>query len=162
VDLMGDTGASSGFFAVDRRTWARVCALGLNPAVAYLVLARGTGKTNRETAWSVMAIENYTGISRSRAHNAVSALVKDGVAGKLRSGTRPKYDLVPWHLIPGNDPRRLTETEHSVIKKVILGKEVPVAQQGALKRLLKKGWLIDDGIGRYSIAPRPDSDPDRI
>jgi hypothetical protein len=30
------------FFAVDRRTWARACDLGLNPAVAYLVLARGT------------------------------------------------------------------------------------------------------------------------
>jgi hypothetical protein len=53
---------TDGFFAVDRRTWERVCELGLNRAVAYLVLARGTGKTNRETAWSVMAIENYTGI----------------------------------------------------------------------------------------------------
>ena len=30
--------ANTGFFAVDRRAWARVCALGLNPAVAYLVV----------------------------------------------------------------------------------------------------------------------------
>ena len=45
---------------------------------------------------------------------------------------------------------------------MILGKEVPVSQQAALKGLLKKGWLIDDGNGRYSIAPRPDTDRDRI
>lgn len=28
------------FFAVDRYVWGRVCAIGLNPAVGYLVLAR--------------------------------------------------------------------------------------------------------------------------
>jgi hypothetical protein len=153
---------TDGFFAVDRRTWERVCELGLNRAVAYLVLARGTGKTNRETAWSVMAIENYTGISRGRAHNAVSALVKDGVVRKLREGTRPKYELVPWHLLPANDTRPVADAEESVIKKVVLTKEIPVSQQGTLKRLLKKGWLIDDGNGRYKIAPRPGADPDRI
>jgi hypothetical protein len=36
-----------GFFAVDRRAWALVCGLGMNPAVAYLVLAHGTGGDNR-------------------------------------------------------------------------------------------------------------------
>jgi hypothetical protein len=41
---MADANKTDGFFAVDRRTWARVCGLGLNRAVAYLVLARGTGK----------------------------------------------------------------------------------------------------------------------
>jgi hypothetical protein len=35
-----------GFFAVDRRAWARACGLGMNAAVAYLVLARGTGGDN--------------------------------------------------------------------------------------------------------------------
>ena len=128
---MDDTGKTSGFFAVDRRTWARVCGLGLNRAVAYLVLTCGTGKSNRESAWSVTAIEKYTGVSRSRAHDAVSALVKDGVVRKLREGTRPKYELVPWHLVPGNDTRPLTDTEESVIKKVILCKEIPVSQRGA-------------------------------
>jgi hypothetical protein len=34
---MSDTDKAHGFFAVDRRTWARVCGLGLNGAVAYLV-----------------------------------------------------------------------------------------------------------------------------
>jgi hypothetical protein len=135
---MAETGKLTGFFAVDRRSWARVCGLGLNPAVAYLVLARGTGKSNLETAWSVMAIENYTGISRGRAHDAVSALVKDGVVRKLREGTRPKYELVPWHLLPGKHTRPVTDAEESVIKKAMLSKEIPVSQQGTVKRLLKK------------------------
>ncbi len=57
------TGAGQGdFFAVDRRAWARACALGLNPAVAYLVLARGTSADNRSTTWSAQAIEKYTGV----------------------------------------------------------------------------------------------------
>jgi hypothetical protein len=159
---MADPGEVHGFFAVDRRTWARACGLGLNAAVAYLVLARGTGKSNRETAWSVLAIETYTGISRSRAHDAVSGLIKDGAIRKLRGGTKPKYELPPWHLLPGNDTRRLTDSEESVIKKVVLDKEIPPSQRGTLKRLLKKGWLIDDGNGRYSIAPHPESNPDWI
>src|SRR4051812_29531103 len=45
------------FFAIDNRLWERVCALGLNEAVAYLVQARGTGRDNRTTTWSVEAIE---------------------------------------------------------------------------------------------------------
>jgi hypothetical protein len=108
---MSDTDKAHGFFAVDRRTWARVCGLGLNRAVAYLVLARGTGKSNRESAWSVAAVESYTGISRGGAHDAVSELIEDGVVRKLREGTRSKYELVPWYLVPGNDTRPLTDTE---------------------------------------------------
>src|SRR4051794_36277706 len=115
---MADSEKGDGFFAIDRRTWARVCGLGLNRAVAYLVLARGTGKSNRETAWSVQAIETYTSISRGRGHHAVAALIEEGVLRKLRDGTRPRYELVPWHLVPGTDPRPLTYSEQSVVEKV--------------------------------------------
>jgi hypothetical protein len=141
---MADADKTDGFFAVDRRTWARVCGLGLNPAVAYLVLARGTGKTNRETAWSVMAIENYTGISRSRAHNAVSALVEDGVVRKLRSGTKPKYELVPWHLVPGTDPRpALSSYEQKIVDKALQGKKVTGWDKDRIADAVERGWLIN-------------------
>jgi hypothetical protein len=89
------------FFAVDRRAWARACDLGLNPAVAYLVLARGTSADNRTTTWSVQAIETYTGISRGRAHDALKALQQAGLLQVLREGTRPKYRLTPAHEAPG-------------------------------------------------------------
>ena len=70
-------GGRGGFFAVDRRAWEKVCDLGLNPMVAYLVLARGTGADQRTTAWSVNAVEAYTGIGRPRAKGAIDALASN-------------------------------------------------------------------------------------
>ncbi len=92
-----------GFFAVDRRAWARVCRLGMNPAAAYLVLARGTGGDNRTTKWSTNAIERYTGISRSRAAQAIADLEQDKavVRDPASKRDRPKYKVAPAHEIPG-------------------------------------------------------------
>src|SRR3954451_15934346 len=89
------------FFAVDRRAWARACSLGMNAAVAYLVLARGTARDNRSTAWSVQAVEKYTSISRGRAQQALELLAKNGMIEVLREGTRPKYRLRSAHEVPG-------------------------------------------------------------
>jgi hypothetical protein len=161
---MADTGKITGFFAVDRRSWAPVCGLGLNRAVAYLVLARGTGKSNRESAWSVAAVESYTGISRGRAHDAVTALVEDGVVRKLREGTRPKYDLVPWHLIPGSDIRRpLGPSDEKVFDRISKG-DLPTTGQDRARaeRAVAQGSLIKAGEGQYSIAQHPGSAPDWI
>jgi hypothetical protein len=69
--------STGGFFAIDRRTWSRVCEFGVTPAVSYLVLARGTGPDNAMTSWSVNAIETYTGISRPRAEGAIKVLRQD-------------------------------------------------------------------------------------
>ena len=61
-----------GFFAVDRRVWAKVCAADLNMAVAYLVLARGTGGDNRTTSWTVNSVEDRTNIARHRENRPFS------------------------------------------------------------------------------------------
>jgi hypothetical protein len=125
------------------------------------VLARGTGKSNRETAWSVQAIETYTGISRSRAHAAIAALIKDGILRKLRDGTRPKYELVPWHIIPGTDPRPpLSSYDQSVVDKALQGKKITGWDKRAIADAVNQGWLADHGDGKYSVAARPDTDPD--
>lgn len=80
-----------GFFGVDRRTWARICVPGsLNEAVAYLVLACGTGRDNVTSTWSVEAIERRTGISRYRAATAIKNLQTEGFVRKTRGGTRPR------------------------------------------------------------------------
>ncbi len=94
-----------GFFAVDRRAWARVCRLGMNPAVAYLVLARGAGGDNRTTKWSTNAIERYTGISRSRTAQAIAVLEQDKavVRDPASKRDRPKYKIAPAHEIPGRE-----------------------------------------------------------
>jgi hypothetical protein len=92
-----------GFFAVDRRVWALVCRFGMNAAVAYLVLARGTGGDNRTTKWSINAVESYTGISRSRAQDAISELqrCKAVVRDPASKPSRPKYRIMAAHEVPG-------------------------------------------------------------
>lgn len=82
------------FFAIPARNVARVCGLGMNPAVAYLVLARGTGRDNVTTSWSVQAIEKYTGIARSRAAQAVKVLRDSKIVTQTKGGTQPQYKLV--------------------------------------------------------------------
>jgi DNA-binding MarR family transcriptional regulator len=92
------------FFAIDRRVWAHVCNLGLTPAIAYLVMARGSGRDNRTTAWSVNAIEKYTGIGRPRAKMAIKILEEKGIVrGDHTNQTKPRYSLTPAHEIPGCD-----------------------------------------------------------
>jgi hypothetical protein len=86
--------ARGNFFAVDRRAWAAVCGIGsMNAAVAYLVLARGTLKDMRTTAWSVNAIETHTGIARPRAAAAIRALLEASLAEQIKAGSRPSYRL---------------------------------------------------------------------
>jgi hypothetical protein len=83
------------FFAIDRSVWLKVCAAGLNPAVAYLVLSRFSDRANRVTAASVNAIERHTNISRGRARDAIRKLVDAGIIAQSARGSRPSYDLRP-------------------------------------------------------------------
>ena len=84
------------FFAVNRHMWGRVCDLGMNPAVAYLVLACGSDAANRFTNWSINAVETHTGISRGRAKTAVETLVRNQVVRRKKKGTLPRYQLAPF------------------------------------------------------------------
>jgi hypothetical protein len=82
------------FFAIDKATWRRACDLGLNPAIALTVLARGTGRDNRSTKWSTNAIELHTGISRLRAKAAIAALEEAGLVIRTNPGSsRPRYKI---------------------------------------------------------------------
>lgn len=95
-----------GFFAINQRAWQGVCSLGMNPAVAYLVLACGTGPDNRTTSWSVHAVEKYTGISRGRARSAIEAL--EHFVHIDRHGERPHYQLRSSDEIESATKRRRT------------------------------------------------------
>lgn len=80
---------ADGFFAIGPKEWATACGLGLHPAVALLVLARGSGHDNITTAWSAEAIANRTGISWRRAKVALDALEGAKLASVTKEGTRP-------------------------------------------------------------------------
>jgi hypothetical protein len=62
--------ARGSFFSVDRGAFRCAAAGGLNPAIAHLIMARGTGRDNRTTQWSVHSIEQHSGISRPNAKRA--------------------------------------------------------------------------------------------
>jgi hypothetical protein len=81
------------FFAIDKAPFEAACKLGLNPAVAYLTVARGAGRDNAASFWSVNAIEEYSGISRPKANAAVQSLIDNGLLSKERGGKRPRYRI---------------------------------------------------------------------
>ncbi|RVH53714.1 hypothetical protein [Sinorhizobium meliloti] len=87
---------SGGFFAVDARRWKEACADGMNSAVSYLILCRGSGSDNRTTSWSVRAIETYTSIARTRAKEAIDVHLKRGRLVQLKGGRHPQYRITPY------------------------------------------------------------------
>src|SRR4051794_38333426 len=157
------TKAEGNFFAIDSRLWERVCALGLNEAVSYLVQARGTGRDNRTTTWSVESIERYTGISRHRAAAALKALQVKGFEKLLRAGTKPKYDLTPFAELPDSDKKpALDFYEARVFARVKEGNKVAHDDRKYARRASKKGWLIEGEGGGFAITPPPQIEPDLI
>jgi hypothetical protein len=101
-----------GFFAVDRGAFRCAAAGGLNPALAHLVMARGTGRDNCTTQWSVHAIVQRTGISRPNAAKAVAYLLYRGIWKRVRDGKHPIYEVVAGHQIPGGS---FTEQEQQAV-----------------------------------------------
>jgi len=78
------------FFAIGKEQWNAACTLGLNPAVAFLVLARGTGRDNITTRWSAEAVAQHTGISWRRAQDAIAELERAKLAINTKeAGQRP-------------------------------------------------------------------------
>jgi hypothetical protein len=158
---------SGDFFAIDRRVWAHVCNSGLNPAVAYLVMARGSGRDNRTTAWSVNAIEKYTGIGRPRAKIAIKTLEgKNIVQGDHTNQMKPRYFLIPAHEIPGCEgyPMPLDANEKLVLEYLSSGnkclpdksspKWVYFNPSNVARGLVKKGWVRDLGGGNFELDTR--------
>lgn len=84
---------SGEFFAVDLDNFYAACGISLNTAIAYLILARGSGGDNATTSWSINAIETRTRISRSRAKNAIDNLLKAGLIEQVKGGKRPQYKI---------------------------------------------------------------------
>ncbi|MBX3492132.1 MAG: hypothetical protein KF899_04175 [Parvibaculum sp.] len=117
---MSNTGE---FFAIDRRVWAFVCNLGMNAAASYLVMARGTGRDNRTTSWSVNAIEKYTGLGRPRAKKAIQALTDHHVISVTRGGAKPRYHLAPPQEIPNCEgwAAPLSREQQAVASQIRLG-----------------------------------------
>jgi hypothetical protein len=164
---MSDKGTGE-FFAVDRRTWAKVCELGMNPAVAYLVLARFSGRDNSTTAASTNAIEKRTGVARSRAREAIGKLIEKQLVKQTQGGSKPRYELVPYAppavgIAFRNTP--LTPREQEAFDAVARGEKPRTRPlKAAASSACSKGWLGFDWSkgGTYSVCEDPRVEPDWI
>jgi len=152
----GRNNAAGEFFVVDRRSFSAACALGLNPAVAYLAIARGAG-SRPKSAWSVDAIERHTGISRPKAKLAIQTLIDKGMLTLERPGTRPLYGIVPAHELPG---MALSAEERAVIEAIPGAgiAKVSKAHRDTARNLASRGFLLAHGSDYY--AKKSGSFPD--
>ncbi len=139
------------FFAIDRRTFAKVCDIGLNAATAYLILARGTGRDNRTSPWSANAIEKYTSISRSRAKTAITSLVTDGFVSMVGTRSQPKYKLLDWAEL-AFDQSALSSLEQEAVDHVASGRPLADSKlkQSAI-RAQRKGRLKSIGDYKFKV-----------
>lgn len=141
---------SLGFFAVDRGAFRCAAIGGLNSAVAHLIMARGTGRDNRTTQWSVHSIEQRTGISRPNAARAVADLLKRGIWKKVRDGKHPIYEAVPGNQVPGGP---FTADEQAAIAAIRAGEAVPYESNAAVKALEARGIVEQLPSSRRRRAP---------
>lgn len=91
--------SKGGFFAIGSKEFEAACDLGMNQAVSFLVMARGTGRDNSTTKWSALAVSNHTGMARRRAKDAIDALIGAGLVDVIKEGKHPQYKLYK----PAND-----------------------------------------------------------
>jgi hypothetical protein len=131
-----------GFFAIDRGAFRCAAVGGFNSAVAHLIMARGTGRDNRTTQWSVHSIEQHTGISRTNAAKAVKELLDRGIWKKVRDGKHPIYEVVPGNQIPGGP---FTADERVAIAAIRDSKYVPYGSKAAVEALKARGIIREYG-----------------
>jgi len=126
----------------------------LNPAAAYLVQARGTGRDQRATAWSVHALETYTGISRTRAKAAIKTLQAEGLTRELQGGTRPRYEISTWSELNARGIQ-LTAIQSKVMRAIAAGDELTDRHRRLAQDLVVRG-LLAFGEGQKFCLLEPD------
>jgi hypothetical protein len=139
---------NKGFFRIDKRLWAAVCELGMNPAVAYLALGCGTGGDNRTTAWSAKAVSEYAGIAWIRGKAAIKEIAKGGFIRRTKDGSRPRYELLDWSEFEQASPRPSMDGYTACVLRSIADGNQPKskAQRTTAEGLVqaRRLWLVDN------------------
>jgi hypothetical protein len=92
-------GRGGGFFALSHEIWETLWTAEttnrLTFVIVYLVLLAGTGSDHRLTKWSARACEQYTGLGKPRAKQAIEELIEAGLVTRTDASTRmlPQYEL---------------------------------------------------------------------
>ncbi len=137
------------FFAVDATYFEEACDLGLNPALAYLVIASGTLKDLRTSAWSADAVRRYSTIRWSRAKAAIDVLQQAKLLTRDKNSSishpryvlqKPKHDRLIWlpnRLVTGIDD------EDTPVSRLRRGQSVDALR--ILMRLYAVHDLLEEG-----------------
>lgn len=106
------------FFAVDWRCVedATRQGEGVNPALAYLTLARHTSRNHQSTTASATAICGKLGLSRGRAENALRTLQNVGLISVPQRGTFRR--LTPWAGLKA-EREKLTDRQREIVRRVL-------------------------------------------
>lgn len=93
-------GRGSNFMILHRPAWKTICEAKnsnrMNLATAFLVLLAGTGSDHRLTKWSAKACEEYAGMGKPRAKQAIEELI----ALELVERTDTSTNLMPQYRLP--------------------------------------------------------------
>lgn len=146
-----------GFFVLEKQVFHNACDQGLQSAIALLVLSRFSNRKGDLTRASANAIEKYTGIGRSRAHEAIKRLEDKGIVRRLGSRTRPRYSIATAESLP--DPRgTLEDRQIAALERAVKGEKLTRSEQSLLTNMERAGWVRHVGA-KYEAIPRDSSDP---
>lgn len=138
------------FFAVDWRCAeaATRAGDGVNPALAYLVLARHTGRNHATTTAATTAVSERLGLTRGRADLAIKALEGVGLVTTPKKGTL--RTLTPWAGVQA-EREKLTDRQRAVVRRV-LGKRDPILSSAdpdyQVAYALKQRGILDLSDGK--------------
>ncbi len=149
----GKTGRGE-FFAIDRRIWARVCSLGLNAAVAYLVMARGTGHDNLVSSWSTDSVTRYTGLGRRKAKAGVESVVSSKMVERSGTEKHPRYRLLTAAQVAYRLDVGSTSVRDAALAEAVAGQELSGKLLSSAKEMAGKGVLVQTGHRTFGVAPQ--------
>ena len=142
------------FFAVDVRSAARAVEEGINPGIALLVLAAGSGYDHITTSWSVNAIEKYTSMSRGRAGKAIEHLISKRLVQQTAKGSSPSYRIRPWTEVLEGLVGNLPISTQRAFREIAGGRPVATKDQGGESHLERLGWT-KNGVLTFLYDPEP-------
>lgn len=148
--MEGEASSRGNFFAADWRCAELAAQIGdgVNSALAYLTLARHTGRNHRTTTAAVTAVSDRLGLTRGRADLAIKSLEAVGLVSVPKRGTL--RTLTPWAGVQA-ETEKLTDRQRAVVARV-LGKRHPITSSAdpdyQVAYALKQRGILDLADGK--------------
>jgi hypothetical protein len=140
---------SAGDFSIDIRMFNEISkTLGVDAAVAYVIMASGTGHDHSTTSWSCNAIENYGGYHHKVAKQLIRNLIEGKFGNQTKAGTKPQYKLATW-----SDYKAVPDSkEISANNKAWISREFVTGVNDTASPIKRLRYCGDKGLIALAIA----------